>query len=112
LTVRNDRIARAEQMLNTRVEVATEATNAALLVSMDRRAREQLRLKRAVEGFSVFAIAYYAVGLAAYALKALEKYGNFDATLLLGLLAPLLLAVTWLALRRYRGRQKSDETLP
>jgi uncharacterized membrane-anchored protein len=103
-----DRIARAEQMLNTRVEVATEATNAALLVSMDRRAREQLRLQRAVEGFSVFAIAYYAVGLAAYALKALEKYGDFDATLLLSLLAPVVLAVTWLVLRRFRERNGSD----
>lgn len=97
-----ERIARTEQMLNTRVEVATEATNAALLASMDRRARDQLQLQRAVEGFSVFAIAYYAVSLAGYGFKALEKhYLSFDATLATAILAPFLLVGAWLMLRRF-----------
>lgn len=98
-----ERIARTEQMLNTRVEVATEATNAALLASMDRRADEQLRLQRAVEGFSVFAIAYYALSILNYVFKAIEKsVPGFDAALATSILAPLLLALTWLGLRRFR----------
>lgn len=104
-----ERIARTEQMLNTRVEVATEATNAALLASMDRRARDQLQLQRAVESFSVFAIAYYAVSLAAYPLKAVQKhYPSLDATLILSVLAPVVLVVTWLVLRRFRDTPPGD----
>jgi uncharacterized membrane-anchored protein len=60
------RIARMAQMLNTRVQVAAEATSAALLASMDRRADVQLRLQQAVEGISAAAIAYYVVGLLLY----------------------------------------------
>lgn len=104
-----ERIARTEQMLNTRVEVATEATNAALLASMDRRARDQLQLQRAVEGFSVFAITYYAVSLAAYGFKAAEKHvAGLDATLATAVLAPVILIITWLLLRYFRGRPVED----
>lgn len=98
-----ERIARTEQMLNTRVEVATEATNAALLASMDRRADEQLRLQRAVEGFSVFAIAYYAISILHYLFKALEKLlAGFDAAIAASLVAPLVFGMTWWTLRRFR----------
>ncbi len=104
-----ERIARTEQMLNTRVEVATEATNVKLLESMDSRAKTQLRLQRAVEGFSVFAIAYYALSLGSYPLKALEKtVPGFDATLAGGILAPVLLAIAWTTLRRFRKNARDD----
>jgi uncharacterized membrane-anchored protein len=100
-----DRIARMTQMMNTRVEVAAEATNAALLASMDRRADLQLRLQQTVESVSAAAIAYYAVGLLGYPLKALEKVAPaFDAALVTGLLAPVVLLVVWLSLRRWRER--------
>ena len=104
-----ERIARTEQMLNTRVEVATEATNVKLLESMDKRAKTQLRLQSAVEGFSVFAIAYYALSLASYPLKAIEKaVPGFDATLAGGALAPILLIIAWTTLRRFRSRARDD----
>ena len=104
-----ERIARTEQMLNTRVEVATEATNVKLLESMDKRAKTQLRLQSAVEGFSVFAIAYYALSLASYPLKAIEKaVSGFDATLAGGILAPILLIIAWTTLRRFRSRARDD----
>lgn len=97
-----ERIARTEQMLNTRVEVATEATNAALLQSMDRRAKEQLQLQRAVEGFSVFAIAYYAVSLFGYVFKGLEKrIPTLDPELAMAMLAPFVLVLTWFLVRRF-----------
>lgn len=104
-----ERIARTEQMLNTRVEVATEATNVKLLESMDSRAKIQLRLQGAVEGFSVFAIAYYALSLASYPLKAIEKtVKGFDATLAAGVLAPILLIIAWGTLKQFRKRANND----
>ena len=55
------RIARAGELLRTRVDVALEAQNSDVLRSMDRRAKMQLRLQQTVEGLSVAAITYYLV---------------------------------------------------
>lgn len=98
-----ERIARAGQMLRTRINIESEATNAALLASMDRRAQTQLRLQRTVEGLSVAAIAYYALSLLGYPVKAVEHvWPKLDAALVTGLLAPFVVLGVWLALRRLR----------
>lgn len=103
-----DRIARAGQMLRTRIEIEAEATSAALLASMDRRALTQIRLQRAVEGLSVAAIAYYALSLLSYPVKAAEHaWPQIDAALVIGLLAPVVVIGVWLALRRLR-RHEAD----
>ncbi len=99
------RIARMAQMLNTRVEVAAEATSAALLASMDKRAGASLKLQQTVEGLSTVAIAYYAVGLLGFPLKAMEKsFHRFDATLAAGILAPLVVLLVWWWLRSFRKK--------
>jgi uncharacterized membrane-anchored protein len=99
-----ERIARAGQMLRTRINIESEATNAALLSSMDRRAQTQLRLQRTVEGLSVAAIAYYALSLLSYPVKAVEHvWPHLDAALVTGLLAPVVVLLVWLALKRLRG---------
>ena len=104
-----ERIARTERMLNTRVEVAAEATSAALLRSMDRRARLQLRLQQTVEGLSVVAIAYYALALLTYVIKAVGRVRPLDETLWAGIAAPLVLLAVWLALRRLRSKLRVGE---
>ena len=97
------RIARAGQMLNTRIEVAAEASSAALLASMNTRADQSLKLQRTVEGLSVAAIAYYSLALLAYPVKALEhRIEGFDVTLVLALMSPVVALLVWLALRRMR----------
>lgn len=104
-----NRIARMTQMLNTRVEVAAEATSAALLASMDRRAGAQLRLQQAVEGLSTVAIAYYAVALLSFPLKGIEHvWKEFDATLGAGILAPFVVIGVWMGLRAWRARLTED----
>ncbi|MFM9978303.1 MAG: DUF3422 family protein [Sphingomonadaceae bacterium] len=104
-----DRIARAGEMLRTRIEIEAEATNAALLASMDRRSAVQLRLQRTVEGLSVAAIAYYAISLLAYPVKAVEKqWAGFDAVLAIGLLTPVVVVLVWLAIRRLRRHGDTD----
>ena len=99
------RIARMAQMLNTRVEVAAEATSAALLASMDRRAGAALKLQQTVEGLSTVAISYYAVALLGFPLKAMESsIEGFDATLATGLAAPVVVAGVWYWLRSFRRK--------
>ncbi len=104
-----DRIARMAQMLNTRVEVAAEATSAALLASMDRRAGTSLKLQQAVEGFSTVAIAYYAIGLLGFPLKAVEHvWSRFDATVAQGIIAPILALGVWIGLTAWRHRLEKE----
>jgi len=97
------RIARASQLLRTRVDVALERQNQSLLESMDRRARVQLRLQQTVEGLSVAAITYYGAGLVGYVAKAGKAIGlPLDADAVVALAIPVIAGVLWLGLRRLR----------
>ncbi len=91
----SDRVARASDLLSTRVNVAVEAQNQALLASMDKRAALQLRLQQTVEGLSVVAISYYAVSLAAYFLAPIAKLGGIDKTWTMAGLTPVVLLLVW-----------------
>lgn len=98
-----ERIGRAGQMLNTRVDLVTQKINADLLASMDRRASAQLKLQRTVEGLSIAAIAYYVVSLLSYVFKGVESgVPNFKGTIALAVATPLTLAAIWIAGRRFR----------
>ena len=66
----SSRVARNSQLLRTRVEVELERQNQELLAQMNRRAKLQLHLQETVEGLSVVAISYYALGLIGYLAKA------------------------------------------
>jgi uncharacterized membrane-anchored protein len=99
----SERIARATQLLSTRVEVTREKQNRSLLESMNRRAAMQLRLQQTVEGLSVVAITYYIVGLVGYAAKGAVSAGiPLDPDVAMGVSIPLVLLGAALALRRVR----------
>ncbi|MDO5705955.1 MAG: DUF3422 domain-containing protein, partial [Paracoccus sp. (in: a-proteobacteria)] len=104
-----ERATRAGDLLRTRVDVQRSAQNQALLESMDRRADLQLRLQHTVEGLSVVAISYYAVGLASYALAPLAQSVGLDKTVLLALLVPVVVGGVWLGLRRIKAGLGSDD---
>ncbi len=92
------RVARASDLLRTRVDVALEAQNRDLLESMDRRAKLQLRLQQTVEGLSVVAISYYLLGLLGYIVKGLAHtpIGKFDVAIVqMILLVPVVGLVWW-----------------
>jgi uncharacterized membrane-anchored protein len=105
----SDRVAQASTLLATRVGIARERQNQQLLASMDRRAKQQLRLQQTVEGLSVAAIVYYVVGLVGYVAKAAYSAGvPVRPDLAVGLAVPVCAAVVFLALRRVR-RRLADE---
>ena len=101
----SERVAQASALLSTRVNIARERQNQALLASMDRRAKLQLRLQQTVEGLSVAAIVYYGAGLVGYLGKGLKAGGlAIDTDLLVGVAVPVVaLAALW-AVRRARRR--------
>ena len=101
----SERVARANNLLATRVGIVRERQNQELLASMDRRARLQLRLQETVEGLSVAAITYYVVGLVAYAAKALKAAGaEIDVDATVGVSIPVVLVLVALGLRFVRRR--------
>ncbi|QYK40418.1 MAG: DUF3422 domain-containing protein [Paracoccaceae bacterium] len=99
-----ERAQRAAELLRTRVDVERSAQNQKLLESMDRRADLQLRLQRTVEGLSVVAISYYAVGLAAYVLVPLAEPFALSKPVVTAALVPAVMLGVWYVLRRLRGR--------
>lgn len=101
----SERVAQASGLLSTRVDIARERQNQALLASMDRRAKLQLRLQQTVEGLSVAAIVYYVAGLLGYLAKAGKAGGlHVEPDLLVGLAIPIVALVVIWSLRRARHR--------
>ncbi|MEC5409843.1 DUF3422 domain-containing protein [Paraburkholderia sp. MPAMCS5] len=99
------RIARAVDLLRTRVNLSQEQDVTRLLAGMERTARNQLHLQHAVEGLSVAAISYYVLSLAAAAFKALHVLSlPIEPELAEGLaIGPVVLAVIAIT-RRTRSR--------
>jgi uncharacterized membrane-anchored protein len=103
------RISRATQLLGSMVDMVQKKQNQSILESMAKRASLQLRLQQSVEGFSIVAISYYAVGLLGYLLKSGKSLGlNVEPDVLTGLAAPVILALVWFSVRSVRRRLKRD----
>ncbi len=102
LATMSNRAQRASRLLSTQVEVARSAQNQELLRSMDRRSDLQLRLQHTVEGLSVVAISYYAVGLAANLTVPLAEPLGLGRGATMALLTPLVIALVWVLVRRVR----------
>jgi uncharacterized membrane-anchored protein len=97
------RVARASDLLRTRVDVALEGQNRDLLRSMDRRAKIQLRLQATVEGLSVVAISYYLLSLVSYLAKGAKALGaTLDPFVAVVIAFPVVFAGVWFSVRRVR----------
>lgn len=68
-------VARAADLLRTRVNMTQERQSHALLQGMNQTAKAQLQMQHAVEGLSVAAISYYVLSILGVALHALEDLG-------------------------------------
>jgi len=107
-----ERVARASALLRTRVDIERERHNQELLSAMNRRAALQLKLQQTVEGLSVAAITYYAVGLVRYLLQAIRAAGGpVDVDLATGIAVVPVALVVALGVRHVRhtlGRRLRD----
>jgi len=102
-TLTND-LSRALVLLRTRIELNLNKGNQALLQSMDKRHDQQLKISQTVEGLSIVAITYYAVGLVSHLLKALaqQPWMPFSDTVLTAISVPFILVLVWFMLKRVR----------
>ena len=99
-----ERAMRAGTLLGTRVDVDRSAQNQRLLESMDQRADMQLRLQRTVEGLSVVAISYYAVGLVSNIVVPAGEAAGLGKGAVTALLTPLVVLLVWYLVRRIREK--------
>ena len=105
------KLARAANLLRTRVDVELEQQNQDLLKSMNARTRLQLRLQATVEGLSTAAITYYVVGLFSYLVKAAHDSGKItiEPSVITALFVPVAALSIWLTVRNIRRRHIADE---
>jgi uncharacterized membrane-anchored protein len=102
------KLARATQLLRSRVEIEIEQQNRDLLGTMNERTDLQLRLQQTVEGLSVVAISYYLVGLLSYFTKAAYNMGwikNAEMATAIGV--PFVILLVWSMIRRLRKKHFS-----
>ncbi|MBB5718618.1 putative membrane-anchored protein [Stakelama sediminis] len=102
------RIEQATGLMRTRVDLALQDQNAALLQSMERSAARQLRLQHLVEGLSVLALSYYAIGLVGHLLLGAEAlhWLHVSSEIVLGVaVLPILLMLGMLV--RWRSHAAS-----
>lgn len=104
-----DQVANLSSMLQTRIELGLQRQNANLLTSLNEGSERQIRLQQAVEGVSVVAISYYAVGLLHMPVMWLvEELGltmlvSDSRVLEIGLIA-IVVPLVWWRMRRLLGR--------
>ena len=101
----SEKLARATNLLRTRVDVEIEQQNQSVLTAMNNRARMQLRLQQTVEGLSVAGLSYYIVGLASYVFKGLKEVGwlPFDPGLATAVAVPVAVLGAAYVVRRIRN---------
>ncbi|WP_240473100.1 DUF3422 family protein [Arsukibacterium perlucidum] len=107
-TALSARLGRSTELLRTRINLKLEQQNQQLLVSMDKKARMQLKLQQVVEGLSFVAISYYAAQLADKAVIAAAFWlPQLNESLWRSISLPLvLLAVALLLMYLSRQLQK------
>lgn len=99
----SERIRHITDLLSTRVDLALQGQNAAVLRSIDKRADAQLRLQQTVEGLSVVAISYYSLGLLSYLFKGADGVGlPVSGDTLLSILTLPIALLIYLGVRRIR----------
>lgn len=104
------RVERASDLMRTRVNLTLQEQNRFQLTAMNRRSRLQFRLQETVEGLSIAAISYYAVGLLGYLLKGLplEKWG-LSKDVVLACSIPFVVGGIWYVTNRIKHKLIKDQ---
>jgi uncharacterized membrane-anchored protein len=106
----SQRVGRAGDLLQARINVSIETQNQGLLTAMNRRSGLQLRLQQTVEGLSVAAISYYTVALLQILFESLEESGApIRSEIATGIALPLVVVAVWMLVRRVRRHITSDD---
>jgi uncharacterized membrane-anchored protein len=90
------------ELLQTNIQVEIEFQNAEQIRVTAERAATQIRIQRAVEGFSIIAISYYLLSLLKIALDALKSTGLTLSPAIMLISIPVVIAVVGLSIIRVK----------
>lgn len=107
LTTLADKIERAIELLNVRIGLDLQIQNKTVLETIASTAVSQFRLQRTVEGLSVIAISYYALGVLGYLLGGPIELFGFDKTMALSIAAPFAVLAVWFFISSIRRSHDS-----
>ncbi len=105
------RIERASDLMRTRANLKLQEHNRYHLEDMNRRSKLQFRLQETVEGLSIAAISYYAVGLLSYLFNGLPlKDWGLSKNVLTAACIPVVVISIWYLTRRIKRRLIKDHS--
>lgn len=96
------KVQRSIELLNATITVSIQTQNQEVLDTILRTAQSQYRLQETVEGLSIIAISYYTLGILGYIAEGLHEVLPIDKAMLLTLLAPVVVLVAFVGIRRLR----------
>ena len=102
LTELGTKVQRSIELLDATITVSIQTQNQEVLDTILRTAQSQYRLQETVEGLSIIAISYYALGILGYIAEGLHEVIPVDKPLLLTILAPVVILVVYFGIRRLR----------
>lgn len=102
LSALTDKVQRSIELLDARISLSIQTQNQAVLDGLSATARSQFRLQQTVEGLSIIAISYYALGLLGYVYEGLHEVLPLAKGTMMALSAPLVLLVVFLGVRQIR----------
>ena len=89
----SQRVDRVAELLRTEINVQMQLQNSELLAGMSHSAKMQLKMQKTVEGISIVALTYYAIGVIGYLLS-IFLHGD-DKYTVMGLLVLPVAALIW-----------------
>jgi len=102
LTDLGTKVQRSIELLDATITVSIQTQNQEVLDTILSTAQSQYRLQETVEGLSIIAISYYALGILGYIAEGLHEILPVDKPVLLTVLAPVVILVVFFGIRRLR----------
>jgi uncharacterized membrane-anchored protein len=102
LTELGTKVQRSIELLDATITVSIQTQNQTVLDTILSTAQSQYRLQETVEGLSIIAISYYALGILGYVAEGLHELIPVEKPVLLTVLAPVVILVVFFGIRRLR----------
>jgi uncharacterized membrane-anchored protein len=101
-------IARATDLLATRIGLDVQVQNRKLLDRISETTRNQYRLQTTIENISTIALSYYALGILGYMVEPVVKSLHWQKSTVLAIAAPFVIALVYFGIRRLRQHHHKD----
>ncbi|WP_423065839.1 DUF3422 family protein [Devosia sp. CN2-171] len=102
LVALTEKVQRGIVLLDARITLSIQTQNRSVLDAISQTGRSQYRLQLTVEGLSIIAISYYALGILGYLFEGLHEMLPFSKGEMLAVSAPLVVLLVFLGIRRIR----------